>query len=142
MKRITKNTASKAFTLIELLIVIVIIGILAGAVIAVINPAQMQRKAREAVMRTNVEKGCLALNACGSTSDAIAGCDTPAELGLTLASITAPTGAEYTLPVTATTVKFVGTMGTCTYTCTYDFSSASPANTIVPAVGEGDCLVK
>ena len=44
-----KKFAQKAFTLIELLIVIGILGVLLTAVIVSINPAEAQRKARDTV---------------------------------------------------------------------------------------------
>ena len=61
MKKVVPHFNSRSgFTLIELLIVIVIIGILAGVVLSVINPAKQQRKAKEASLRSTVEKACLA----------------------------------------------------------------------------------
>ena len=53
----------KGFTLIELLIVIGIIGILAGVIIAVINPTRMRNRAKDAVIKTTLEKMGLALAA-------------------------------------------------------------------------------
>ncbi|OGC68693.1 hypothetical protein A2415_01935 [candidate division WWE3 bacterium RIFOXYC1_FULL_39_7] len=54
---------SSGFTLVELLIVIVIIGILAGVVIGVLNPIQQQNRARDASTRAQLDK--LALNGKG-----------------------------------------------------------------------------
>ncbi|MFA6981676.1 MAG: prepilin-type N-terminal cleavage/methylation domain-containing protein [Patescibacteria group bacterium] len=97
----------RGFTLIELLIVIVIIGILAGVLITVLDPAAQQRKASEASLRANVEKGCLALHACAATSDAEDQCDTYAEAGIrpnaagtAVAANNTPTNAVYTLTST------------------------------------------
>jgi len=52
----------QGFTLIELLIVIAIIGILAAVLIAVINPAKQQNKAKDAVIKSTMEKMVLAIN--------------------------------------------------------------------------------
>lgn len=51
---------SKGFTLVELLIVIVIIGILAGVLIAVINPSQQTNRARDAGVQASMNKVSLA----------------------------------------------------------------------------------
>ena len=56
----------KGFTLIELLIVIVIIAILAGVLIALINPAQQQNRARDASVIATMNK--VALSAQGYIS--------------------------------------------------------------------------
>ena len=44
----TKNKLSRAFTLIEILIVVGILGILAAIALIAINPAEAQKKARDA----------------------------------------------------------------------------------------------
>lgn len=53
----------KAFTLIELLIVISVIGILAGIVIAVIDPIKQKEKAQEGVIVATMSKIVLAIEA-------------------------------------------------------------------------------
>lgn len=50
------------FTLIELLIVIVVIGILAAVLIAVINPVRIQNRARNSSIRAAVLKTAFAVN--------------------------------------------------------------------------------
>jgi prepilin-type N-terminal cleavage/methylation domain-containing protein len=54
MNQYLKN--NKAFTLIELLIVIVIIGILAGVLIAVIDPGAQQNRAKDANLVATLNK--------------------------------------------------------------------------------------
>src|SRR3989339_2267431 len=76
------NRTKKGFTLIELLIVIVLIGILAGIVLTVLDPAQLQRRARETVLRTNVEKVLLALNSCASTTEDATNCNNFDKIGI------------------------------------------------------------
>jgi prepilin-type N-terminal cleavage/methylation domain-containing protein len=129
-----KITVLPGFTLIELLIVIVIIGILAGVLLTVIDPAKQQRKARETVLRSTVEKGCLALHACGSTSSYAIGCDSAPEVGIINPDGT-PGTATYTLTnvsggntnvvpgVNYTTMYFVGTYDTCEFQCGYTFAA-------------------
>jgi prepilin-type N-terminal cleavage/methylation domain-containing protein len=132
-----KVTLLPGFTLIELLIVIVIIGILAGVIIAVINPAQMQLKARQAVLRANTEKGCLALNACGATTSVAADCNSIAKVGIVDPGGT-PTGATYALTA-VDPIAFTGTLGTCNYTCSYNFANVTTASGPTPAAA---CLVQ
>jgi prepilin-type N-terminal cleavage/methylation domain-containing protein len=62
MKKYLHPNKSKGFTLIELLIVIAIIGILAAVLIAVINPVAQMNKARDAVIKSTIEKIGLAVN--------------------------------------------------------------------------------
>jgi prepilin-type N-terminal cleavage/methylation domain-containing protein len=61
-----KSYSQKGFTLVELLIVIVIIGILAGVLIAVVNPIEQQNKARDATVKAAMNK--IALSIKGNVS--------------------------------------------------------------------------
>lgn len=53
----------EGFTLIELLIVIVIIGILAGVMVSVIDPATQQNRAKDANVKSTLNKVALATQA-------------------------------------------------------------------------------
>jgi len=55
-----KRLNSKGFTLVELLIVIVIIGILSGVAITVIDPIKQQNRAKNAVAISVINKAALA----------------------------------------------------------------------------------
>lgn len=48
------NTHKLAFTLIEIMIVVAIIGILAGVIIVVINPDKQRGRARDAIRREDI----------------------------------------------------------------------------------------
>lgn len=56
------NTQKKGFTLIELLIVIGIIGILAAAVIVVLNPAELLAQARDGTRLSDIDSVNSAIN--------------------------------------------------------------------------------
>lgn len=51
-----KNIKNKGFTLIELLIVVLIISILAGLLVAVINPSGIRSKARDSQRKADLRK--------------------------------------------------------------------------------------
>jgi prepilin-type N-terminal cleavage/methylation domain-containing protein len=51
-----QNKSQQGFTLVELLLVIVIIGILAGVVIGVLNPLQQQRRAKDGATQAQIDK--------------------------------------------------------------------------------------
>lgn len=152
---------NKAFTLIELLIVIVIIGILAGVVLAVLNPAKQQRRAREAVFQANVNKYCAALQACASTTTNATRCDTEAELGIssqdgspivntqygvrgdtsayTDQTVSNPTDVVY---ISAQLPAGAGSDGTtCVAQCGYNFGTGVPITYSGQAVQYTGCII-
>ena len=149
------ETLLPGFTLIELLIVIVIIGILAGILLTVIDPSKQQRKARETVLRSTVEKGCLALHACGATTTDATNCDTINEVGIRNSDGT-PVGAKYYLrgdtlltpgssiaSGSGATVGFTGHLTSdaelCTFQCAYDFALSGSGPIMMSKTGT--CLI-
>lgn len=140
LKGMIKNCSTKrnlGFTLVELLVVISIISILAGALFMVINPVEVQRKAKEAVLKVKTSQLCLALNACGSAKDDARLCDAWnsvtgsrdwAELGTSDPTGDPPTSTYTLLPAPAaadSTLTVTGTYGTCIYECNFNFSDGS-----------------
>ena len=110
-----------AFTLIELLIVIVIIGILAGVVLAVINPAQQITRAKQSVIRGAIVKACLAHKSCmAANNDVDAQCDTAVKAGYNFSSIDTASGLFS--PSGTATGRPTWTLGTapdqCVIACT------------------------
>ncbi len=51
-----KNNKNNGFTLVELLIVVMLISILAGLLVAVINPQGIQQKARDSQRKADLKK--------------------------------------------------------------------------------------
>jgi prepilin-type N-terminal cleavage/methylation domain-containing protein len=58
-----RATTSYGFTLVELLIVISLVGILAGVTISVLNPVQQRRAAEDGVRQANLQKYALGIEA-------------------------------------------------------------------------------
>ena len=99
------NKNTKGFTLVELLLVIAIIGILAGVVLAVINPVQQRQKAREGVNGAALSKACLAVKSCIAASSQ------------TTQSCPAGWNAEYTSPSGALITGCGATLNALNATC-------------------------
>lgn len=118
---------SKAFTLIELLLVIGILAIIIGIVLAVVNPQRQRQRASEGVARGNLAKVCQAIIACQSslTTFDSAKCDSWAEIGTTgSAAPDKPVGAVWSVPTaTGTATLATGavysdvTVGGCRLAC-------------------------
>jgi prepilin-type N-terminal cleavage/methylation domain-containing protein len=155
MTKMIKRNSASGFTLIELLIVIVIIGILAGVVLTVINPAKQLTKARETTVRSNVEKACLALDACAATTTDPTKCDTYDDAGI-IDPTGIPNTSTYCLDVDGSTpatcnaapaaanaiVSFYGTLGTCRFVCSYNFgTSTSTPMAISGVAGFTTCTI-
>lgn len=76
-----QKTANKGFTLIEMLLVIVIVGILMGAVVVGVNPVKRINDAKDAVVKSNVGTVGSAIEACYTKNQATwTACDTLQEL--------------------------------------------------------------
>lgn len=121
-----------AFTLIELLIVIVIIGILAGVILVVLNPAAQQRKSAESVLQANTNKLCLGLFSCAQTTYdpikcndmiKIGGIDPSGSPSTSIYDVSATGNVIY---VTGTLPAGVGSSSVCEFSCSYDIVSGIP----------------
>ena len=137
IKKSPKLLSASGFTLIELLLVIVIIGILSGIVIAVINPAQTRTRANETILKGNTDKLCYAMFACATSRTApLTQCNSPGGVEATPPNGTPPT-ATYNVQEAGGTLSAFGTLGACTYTCTYVVSTGVST----PATANAGCMV-
>jgi len=113
--------SQQGFTLVELLIVIVIIGILAGVVIGTLNPIQQQNRAKDGVTRSQIDK--MAMSAKGlyvSSPRSSNRSPTPAEFMAGLG------GATATGPSAANCVN--NTMGNTAIVCTFSLAAQTLAS--------------
>ncbi|PIZ44350.1 hypothetical protein CO180_04405 [candidate division WWE3 bacterium CG_4_9_14_3_um_filter_41_6] len=112
MKLPHNRISSRGFTLIELLVVVVVLGILVGVVIVVINPNVQQEKAKEGVIKGNVDKIGQALIGCVSSQLSPATtCDTFTKIGVIDPS-GSPDGSTYQIippAVLGTSIQALGT---------------------------------
>ena len=98
----TKNTHKKGFTIVELLVVIVIIGILAAIVTIAYNG--IQRKATDSVMQSTLKSAGTKMKTTASDTDTFGtllpgDLRAPAGIGLALATVTSP--SEFCINVTS-----------------------------------------
>ncbi len=132
MSKFSAQPYRLAFTLIELLIVIVIIGILAGVILVVLNPAAQQRKSAEAVLQANTNKLCLGLFSCAQTTYDPLRCNDMTKIG-GIDPIDSPSTSTYDVLATGNVISVTGTLPAgvgssvdCEFTCAYDIVSGTP----------------
>jgi prepilin-type N-terminal cleavage/methylation domain-containing protein len=120
------NKAQSGFTLVELLIVIVIIGILAGVVIGVLNPVQQQNRAKDGTTRAQLDKSALSAKSLfvSSPRNSLRS-PTPAEFAAGLGNIKATTTCTEIDPTVENT------------TCTYEINNQPLAATCGAAAYTG-----
>lgn len=122
------------FTLVELLIVIVIIGILAGVVIGVLNPIQQQNRAKDGATRSQLDK--LALSGKSlfvSSPRATNRTPTEAEFYAGIGNVAAPTTG------TACTANTPANSGGCSFQITGQTLPATCAANGYNGTGTGSC---
>lgn len=138
---------NSGFTLVELLVVISIISILAGALFMVINPAQLQKKSREAVLKARTSQICVALNTCAAVKSSATDCYVEGDVrDFSKLNTTNPSGdpVDSTYELTCSddpcasdsTLTVNGRLYTCSYSCSFDFSDGD----VIGLTKGGTCL--
>jgi len=67
-RRFYSQGLTKGFTLVELLVVISLIGILAGVTISIINPKKQRQVAEDGIRQANLQKYALGIEAYGTAN--------------------------------------------------------------------------
>lgn len=119
----------KAFTLVELLIVVALISVLSSITFLIINPSNLIKKSREAVLKSNMSKLCSALFSCATYKGNAAECaGSFNSIGVT--QPTEPAGASYNPPriTSGGVVEIVGSLDSCVYRCGFDFVNGNSIN--------------
>ena len=134
MKRLSSE---KGFTLVELLIVIVIIGLLAGVTLSIINPQRQFRRSGEGSARAVAQKACMALTGCGNSTLTLANCNSLLEIGAISPGVPTTVTPSVAGTVVTLTTAYTGYGSTCNFTCGYDFGTSLP---VAFAVG-ATCII-
>lgn len=134
--------------MIELLVVMAIVSILVGTAVMIINPARLQRKGRESVLKANTAKLCAALYACASVKGGETDCSTFDLLGVPVPTDPPPPASYYIQRWSAGggsahtyTISIYGRLdasASCYYTCSYESINGTTSN-LTP--GGADCVL-
>lgn len=103
----------RAFTLIEILIVLALLGILVGIVVLVIDVPMQRKRARQAVGRENIAKACSAFTGCLVTSQTgdLDDCSSWTKIGV--AEPLDPAGSVYTMSSDGPSIAVDGCIVNC-----------------------------
>lgn len=130
------------FTLVELLIVIVIIGILAGVTITIIDPIAQQNKAKDAVTKATIDKMVMSVDSfIAAFQTAPTNAEFQAGIKNFVAGDVATAGksiftlSTYSLPTTCTPVN--SWSGAGNLACSFGFITSGTTYTIVTRAFSG-----
>ncbi len=131
MKRNFSNQKTKAFTLLELLIVVAIIGVLSVALVMILNPSEMLKKSRDAQRISDLTalKKAVEIYKTNIPSAKLAGANNTGCKGTTISTAWQPATDHiyYSLPNDTTTISAMVLDGT-TFTGTGGASQVLKAN--------------
>lgn len=133
------NKLRKAFTLVELLIVIIIIGILAAVVLITLNPIVYRARATATTLKSQVAQLCSVQNTCIADKGNVTSCDEYTELNIP--AINTPNTiaiATSTGVITGTSIPLGSSSVTFTFTCDNQTGSADRGRVVCTDGATGD----